>query len=331
MKKYLLGIDIGGTKCAVVIGQAIRSDKIEVLDKISFLTENEFGVSHVVERIFDNVEQLLARASITAGDLRAVGISCGGPLDETNGVIMNPPNLPGWNGIHVTKMIETHLGVKAVLKNDANACALAEWKYGAARGCSNVVFLTFGTGLGAGLILDGKLYAGTKGMAGEVGHIRLADFGPVGYGKAGSFEGFCSGGGITQLAQMKALECLQMGDSCAFCPDITCLESISAKKVAEAALAKDKTALEVYEICGRFLGYGLAVLIDILAPEIIVIGSIYERSQQLLATEMRKALSKEALSQTLKFCRIAAAELGDAIGDYAALAVADEYCQLGSI
>jgi len=326
MKKYLLGIDIGGTKCAVVVGEAAAHDKIEIQDKISFLTENEYGANNVVKRIFGNIEQLLARNSISASELSAVGVSCGGPLDETNGIIMNPPNLPGWDGIQITKMIESHFGVKAVLQNDANACALAEWKYGAARGCNNVVFLTFGTGLGAGLILDGKLYAGTKGMAGEVGHIRLADFGPVGYGKAGSFEGFCSGGGITQLAQMKALERLQLGDSCAFCPDISSLESITAKAVAEAALAKDKTAIDVFETCGRYLGYGLSVLIDILAPEIIVIGSIYERSQQLLATEMKKALEKEALAQTLRFCRISAAELGDAIGDYAALAVSDEYC-----
>ena len=112
---------------------------------------------------------------------------------------MSPPNLPGWDNIDIVKQIKTHFGVPVHLQNDANACALAEWKFGAGRGTKNMVFLTFGTGLGAGLILDGKLYSGTNDNAAELGHIRLDRFGPVGFGKTGSFEGFCSGGGIAQL------------------------------------------------------------------------------------------------------------------------------------
>ena len=323
MRQFLLGIDIGGTKCSVVIGKAIKPDKMEIQDKISFPTENERGVNHVVEQLFSRIEQLLVCRGMRVEDLYAAGVSCGGPLDEKDGIIMNPPNLPGWNKVRITKMIEERFGIRAKLQNDANACALAEWKYGAARGYNNVVFLTFGTGLGAGLILDGKLYTGTNGMAGEVGHIRLAEFGAVGYGKAGSFEGFCSGGGIAQLARMKALERFQSGECCAFCPDIAHLNAITAKTVAESAFAGDQTALEVFETCGRFLGHGLAVLIDILAPEIIVIGSIYERSQKLLAAEMEKTLLKEAHPKMLAACRIAPAALKDEIGDYASLAVAD--------
>ena len=325
MGEFLLGIDIGGTKCAVVLGRAIAAGKMEIRGKRSFPTENERGADHVVAQIFSNVEALLTHTGLCAKDLRAVGISCGGPLDELRGIVQNPPNLPGWDEVPIVKLVEARLGVPAKLQNDANACALAEWKYGAAKGFDNVVFLTFGTGLGAGLILDGKLYTGTKGMAGEVGHIRLADFGPVGYGKAGSLEGFCSGGGIAQLAQLKALECFQLGESCTFCPDIAHLRDISAKTVAEAAFAGDKTALEVFATCGRFLGRGLSVLIDILAPEIIVLGSVYERSRALLVEEMQKALAKEALPRSLESCRVAAAGLGDEIGDYAALAVADVF------
>ena len=106
------------------------------------------------------------------------------------------------------------------MQNDANAGAIAEWKYGAGKGYNNLIFLTFGTGMGAGLILNGKLYSGTTDLAGEVGHIRLAEMGPVGFGKAGSFEGFCSGGGIAQLAQIKVREKLQMGEKVSFCESI---------------------------------------------------------------------------------------------------------------
>ena len=97
-----------------------------------------------------------------------MGISCGGPLDASSGVILSPPNLPGWDNVKIVQMIEEKFGVPCGLQNDANACALAEWRFGAGKGTKNMIFLTFGTGMGAGLILDGKLYAGTNGMAGEI-------------------------------------------------------------------------------------------------------------------------------------------------------------------
>ena len=124
---------------------------------------------------------------------------------------MCPPNLPDWDNVPLVEMTEKRLGIKTILQNDANACAVAEWKFGAGRGTRNMVFLTFGTGMGAGLILDGRLYSGTNDMAGEVGHIRLAPKGPLGYGKKGSFEGFCSGGGIADLAKQTVLNKLSQG------------------------------------------------------------------------------------------------------------------------
>ena len=134
-------------------------------------------------------------------NLKRIGISCGGPLDSKKGIIFSPPNLPGWDNVPITRILSDEFGVETALQNDANACALAEWLMGAERGHSNMIFLTFGTGMGAGLILNGRLYSGTNDLGGEVGHIRLAKTGPVGFGKAGSFEGFCSGGGIAQLAK----------------------------------------------------------------------------------------------------------------------------------
>ena len=187
-----------------------------------------------------------------------------------------------------------------------------------------MIFLTFGTGLGAGLILDGRLYSGTNGNAGEVGHIRMAKNGPVGYGKAGSFEGFVSGGGLAQMGAEYAKKCFEKGLQCGFCKDEKDLANISAKSIAAAARNGDRDALKIYTKCGKYLGKGLSVLIDILNPEIIVIGSIFARSEKLLITAMEKELKKEALSESLKCLKIVAASLGDSIGDYAALITAME-------
>ena len=165
------------------------------------------------------------------------------------------------------------------MENDANACALAEWRWGAGQGCRSMAFLTFGTGLGAGLILDGRLYRGACGMAGELGHWRLSDYGPTGYGKEGSFEGFCSGGGIRQLAEtLAALRERQKGAPVSMGPG-----PLTARVVAQAAGKGDPLALEVLDHVARQLGRGLALLVDLLNPECIVIGSVYARCEGLAA------------------------------------------------
>jgi len=298
----IIGIDIGGTKCAVVLG----NERGEILKKIKFATED---CATTCQKILNAVTEM--------GQAEAVGISCGGPLDSKNGVILSPPNLPGWDRIEIVKMIKERFNVPTFLKNDADACALAEWKFGAGKGCESMLFLTFGTGLGAGLILNGRLYSGACDMAGEVGHIRLSECGPVGYGKAGSFEGFCSGNGLKQQGECAALECSQSGSPAPFAK-----EEITAKSIADAAKAGDPTAIEVYRNCGRKLGQGLSVLIDILNPERIILGSIFARCEDLLREEMEKVIQKEALPHSATVCKILPASLGEAVGDVATICVA---------
>jgi glucokinase len=200
---------------------------------------------------------------------------------------------------------------------------MAEWKFGAGVGYSNVIFLTFGTGMGAGLILDGRLYSGTSDLAGEVGHLRLAEMGPVGFGKAGSFEGYCSGGGIAQLAQIMVREKLQMGENVSFCAGLADLPSLTAKLVAEAAYAGDELAILIYKTCGRYLGKGLSLLIDILNPEVIIMGSIYGRAKSLVEEDMQALIRQETLADSRSVCQIVPAKLGEHIGDIAALTLAD--------
>lgn len=312
----ILGFDIGGTKCAVIAANVER-DKIEITAKEKIPTDLKIKPEEMLDRLIALADKLCG------GDRpERIGISCGGPLDPEKGVILGPPNLPGWDCVPIADIINKHYGVPVRLQNDANACAVAEWKFGAGRGFDNIVFLTFGTGLGAGLILGGKLYGGTNGNAGEVGHIRLEDVGPVGYGKAGSFEGFCSGGGIAQSGYALALEKSRQGEIPMYFKPGMKKEDVTAKSIAEAAKQGDKTALEVYRICGEHLGKGLSVLIDILNPERIIIGSIFARSKDLLWSAAAKVIEKEALKCSAKCCEVVPCELGEHIGDYAAVATA---------
>lgn len=322
MKKDWLGFDIGGTKCAVVLGESEGGARCRIQDKIRFETLPERGWQAVTEQLFTAAEALLARNGLTGADVTACGISCGGPLDSKAGVILSPPNLPDWDHVELVRLTEERLGIPTRLQNDANACALAEWRFGAGQGSENMVFLTFGTGMGAGLILNGRLYTGANDYAGEVGHIRLSTVGPVGYGKEGSFEGFCSGGGIARAAKQIVLSQLEKGVVPSFCKSENELETVTARSVALAAEQGDETAVLIYEQCGEYLGRGLAILIDILNPDVIVIGSIFARSSALLLEKMNEAIRREALDGAARVCRIVPAALGESLGDYAALGVA---------
>ncbi len=307
-----LGIDIGGTKCAVVLADENGS----ICKKIRFAT---IGKDETLNAILSAAKTLFDEGKAT---VKSVGISCGGPLDTARGVILSPPNLPGWDAVPITALVKDALGVPAYLVNDANACALAEWKFGAGKGTRNMIFLTFGTGLGAGLILDGRLYEGANGNAGECGHMRLSRFGPVGYGKQGSFEGFCSGGGLAQLGKSVALERIGAGTPPAFCPSLAQLDEINAKLLQDFADSGDPDAIAVYHICADMLGQGLSILIDLFNPEAIVLGSVFARAEHLLRPACEEVIKKEALPVSAGVCRILPAALGESIGDYAAIAIA---------
>lgn len=291
---HVAGIDIGGTKCAISIG-ACSADAVKILHREEFPTAG-LTWQQVLEEFATRLE--------THHDVTAIGISCGGPLDSNKGVVLSPPNLPGWDNVPVVRFFEDRFHVPTHLQNDANACAWAEWKYGAGRGTRNMVFMTFGTGLGAGIVIDGKLYAGTNDNAGEIGHIRLAPQGPVGYNKEGSAEGFCSGAGIARLAKMrKGLD-------------------LTTKEIFARVRAGDAACTEVFRESAEKLATILAFTIDILNPEVISLGGVFMRNADLFMPVIEPLLAQEALPLARQVCRIVPAGLGESIGDYAALAVA---------
>lgn len=304
----------------MILGKSTPGGDLEIVEKQVLDTDKP--VYEMIELLFATAEEILRKNYIANESLQGIGISCGGPLSSKKGLVLSPPNLPGWDNVPIVAMTEKRFNKKTLLQNDANACAIAEWKFGAGKGYNNIIFLTFGTGMGAGLILDGKLYSGTTDLAGEVGHLRLTDIGPVGFGKAGSFEGFCSGGGIAQLAQIKVRQKLQMGEKVSFCNTLAELPQLTAKTVAEAAYKGDETAIEIYKTCGLYLGKGLSLLIDILNPELIILGSIYGRTKDLVEPYMWQTIKQEAIHDSYTACKIVAAGLSENIGDIAALSLA---------
>jgi glucokinase len=299
-----IGLDIGGTKCALGVATT-DSDFAEVA---RFPTR---GPDETLARFAAEIERL------PKTEQRAIGISCGGPLDATRGVILSPPNLPGWDEIRVCEQLDQKFGGRSRLMNDANACALAEWQQGAGRGVQSMMFLTMGTGMGGGLILDGRLYEGISGSAGEVGHLRLAADGPVGFGKAGSFEGFCSGGGIAQLARSR-----MAASAGASALKKIAVENLTAREVGLAAEAGDALALAIWREVGERLGQALAIFIDVINPERIVIGGIFPRCEKFIAPAMREVIAREALPPSARDCAIVPAQLGEEIGSRAAVAIA---------
>lgn len=313
MAELYIGLDIGGTKCAATLGKIVYGTP-EILDKEYFLTAGQ-----APEVILEKFSQFIIKHE--KEDLKGIGVSCGGPLDSRRGIIMRPPSLPLWDNIEIVKYFEERFGIKTYLQNDANACAVAEWKFGAGKGANNMIFLTFGTGFGAGLILDGKLYSGENDNAGEIGHVRLTAEGPVGYNKAGSCEGYCSGSGIARLAKIVG-EKAEYAESYAEFVKIVGGENVSAKTIAEYARKGNDFCKAVFDKSGEMLGRTLSILVDVLNPERIVIGGVYMRAYDLLYPKAEAVMKEECLSYSLSVVKVLPAGLKENIGDYAALSIA---------
>jgi glucokinase len=314
--KLLAGVDIGGTKTAVVLS----AEPPRILWRREFATRPELGPGQAIEQIVAliarGVEELGAQAET---DIGAIGVSCGGPLDRIAGVIERPPNLPTWDNVPLKALLEARFGVPCSVENDANAGAVAEHQFGAGRGSKHMVFLTGGTGLGAGLVLNGCIYHGANAMAGEIGHVRLTEDGPNGYGKAGSVEGWASGGGMarhgaeTVRAAIKAGEQTSLGEH---------LETLTSRDIGQALEAGDAVGARIVAEAGRRLGEALAVLVDVLNPERIVIGGMALRLGDHLLGPARARMAEEALPAAASACTVLPAELGESIGDVAAICVA---------
>lgn len=317
MTRSFACVAVGGTKCSVSLASC-DNETVQWRDRRVVTTRD--GGDLMVKELSNLLSEMLERAPDTT--LTRIGVVCGGPLDEVGGLVLSPPNLPGWVEFDIVTPFATRFNVPVRLMNDANASALAEWAWGAARGTRTCVFLTMGTGMGAGLIISGRLHRGANGFAGEIGHWRLAREGPWGFGKYGSFEGFCSGGGIALMAAARVREAAAAGWPTLLSREEDNLSNITARSAAAAALAGDPLARQLWSDVGERLGTTLALLVDLLNPEVIVIGGIFARQEELLRPSMELALRREALTPSLARCVVVPSQLEELIGDHAALATA---------
>ncbi len=306
MTETIVGLDIGGTKWVALEGTLAG----EILAREQQPTRPEEGFAATFDRLSGAVARRLSAAQGAGRRVLALSVSIGGPLDSARGIIYSPPNLPGWDAIPLKALLEERFGLPAHVQHDGAAGAIAEWRFGAGQGARNLIFLTMGTGLGAGLILNGQVYRGASDLAGEVGHVRIAPDGPEVYGKRGSWEGYCAGPAFGRLAREMFPARWGAG--------------VDTPEVVERALAGDTDALAVVERVADYFGQGLGILADLLNPEVIVVGSMAVRLGETLLAPAREAMRREALPGAYAACRVVPAALGDRLGDVAALSAALE-------
>lgn len=313
MTTTVLAIDIGGTKLAAGIVDAAGS----ILARGEVPTVAAEGPERVLDRIVRLAEGVKAVPRVSAGAIRRIGIGCAGPVDRQAGLILNPPNLPGWVCVPLVEHIERALGLPAVLENDANAAALGEFRYGAGKGANSLVYLTVSTGIGSGIILDGKIWHGVKDGAGEVGHMTLLPDGPIcGCGSRGCLEALASGPSIARrareaLATERPSRLREAGD-------------FTAADVVRLAREGDALAAEVWEETVRYLGLGVAAIVTILAPERVVIGGGVTQAGDLLFEGLRREVRRRVKLVAVESVAILPAALGPDVGILGAAAVALE-------
>jgi glucokinase len=310
-----LGIDIGGTKLAV----AVATEAGDVLSERRGPSHADEGPDAMIARAVTMAHDALDEAAMTDGDLRAIGIGCGGPLDPWRGIVLNALNNPGWTNVPLVAKVERELGGPAFLDNDANAAALGEHRFGAGRGVRNLVYLTISTGVGGGLILDGRLFHGTNGNAGELGHIsvRVADGRPCHCGSVGCLEAYCSGTNIAARFR----ERLAAGAATAL-PNAP--RTVTAADVAAGVHAGDPLATEIWDESMELLGGGIVSIVHAFNPERVVLGGGVTRSGDLLFDPVRRVFGERAMPWLAEAVRIVPAELGERTGVLGAIAVAME-------
>ncbi len=306
-KKYLGAVDLGGSKILSVIAQGDGRRLAE--DRRS--TSAEEGPSVVLDRIIVSLQTALAKAGLQQGDLAAVGICSPGPCDIDVGVVRSAPNLPGWQNVPICQYLEERLGIAARLENDATAAAVGEHVYGAGRGCLHLIYITVSTGIGGGLIIDGRPYRGATGVAGELGHMTVDTHGPLcGCGNRGCLEALASGKAIAARGE----ELVAQGGSALLARLAQEQGGLTAETVSRAADQGDIACQGIIRRAGYYLGVGLASYVNIFNPQLIIIGGGLAKVGDLLLGPARAEMEVRAMPEALKAMQLKLAELGDYAG-----------------
>ena len=306
MKKYRIGVDVGGTNVKI----ALVDKEGSIVYSNTTPTRAEMGYEYTISNIKQAIVDLMKETKTDKTTIEGIGFGFPGQIDCDAGVVRVSPNIPGWNNVPIAKIVEKEFGIPTKVDNDVRCAALGELAFGAGKGCKNLVCITVGTGIGSGLIINGKLVRGADNAAGEIGHIKLQMHdGPIcGCGDSGCLEAFASGPSIVAMAQ----EYILGGKSTKYRelanPEIT------PYVVAEAAKQGDKVALKIFERMGKYIGIGLASVVNLLNPEKIVIGGGVADAGDILFTPIINTLKKRAMPIQAKSVSVVPAQLGNAAG-----------------
>jgi glucokinase len=312
MGRPVLALDIGGTKLAA----GVVTPAGEVLSELSSATDPSSTPTDVTEALLDLGSRAAAAAGVGFGELEAVGISFGGPVDHARGVVITCHHLAGWEGVPLRDIVSQRTGLPTAMDNDANAAALGEVVFGAGRGCRDLIYITVSTGIGAGLVIGGKVHRGANSMAGELGHTHLVPYGPkCTCGRLGCLESVASGWAIVR----EAVDALDAGAA-------SSLRSIprrelSARHVMEMAQT-DALAARIVGRAGECLGLGIARAVNLLNPEVVAIGGGISQAGEVLMAPVRRGFARYVMPELAQSMRLTTSELAPRWGLFGAAALA---------
>lgn len=300
-----IGIDVGGTNVKI----ALVSDKGKIIYSNSIPTRAEMGYEYTINSMKDAVRDLLKETKMKASDIEGMGFGFPGQIDCKKGIVRLAPNIPGWVNVPIASIMEKEFGIPTRVDNDVRTATLGELNYGAGVGCENLVCITVGTGIGSGLVVNGKLVRGANNAAGEIGHIKLnMQGGPLcGCGDRGCLEAYASGPSIVAMAE----EYIRGGKSTKYRelanPDIT------PYIVAVAAKEGDPVAKQIFRIMGEYIGMGLTSVVNLLNPEKIIIGGGVADAGDILLDPIRETIAKRAMT-IQREVEVVPAQLGNTAG-----------------
>ena len=300
-----VGVDLGGTNIRAVV----FDDGMEVLGRSEMPTQAQEDPDDVIRRIATCVREALGRSSVAADNVVGVGVGAAGLTDWRTGVVVLASNL-GWRNVPLKERLEQELGgLRVEVDKDTNAAALAEARLGAGRGFRHFLYVTAGTGIGGGLILDGALYRGATGGAGDIGHVVVDPDGPLcGCGGYGHVEVFSSGAGMVNRARET------LADEAKATSSAMTVEGLTTETIFESAKEGDAVAAQVVETAGRALGLALADYVNLNNPEAIVLGGGVVRAGRVYTDPVERELRRRALPALVEVVRLVPPELGDDVG-----------------
>ncbi|MDK2878146.1 MAG: glucokinase [Thermoanaerobacteraceae bacterium] len=316
--RYVVGIDVGGTKIAA----CLMDEEGKMPGRATFPTLASEGPKAVIGRIKQSFFEVLKQGQIEQNQVAALGIGMPGPLDTKKGIVKNTPNLPGWIDIPLLQILKSEINLPMVLENDANAAALGENLYGAGKGIDNFVYITISTGIGGGVVLNGRLFKGQDGNAAEIGHMTINFDGPrCGCGNQGCWEAYASGTALARFAREK----IAAGEATKI-KELAGEENIKAEHVFAAAKKGDKFALELIEKEGFYLGVGLANVVNAYNPKRIAIGGGLTHEWNMFYDRMMQVMRERALGASIEGLEVVKAALSKDVGVIGAAAVAWSIC-----